>query len=486
MTKMVFGEWLPDQPALDNPGATVAKNVLPYVQTYGSFKSLQSFSTAITSACTGSISVKDSAGTIHVHAGSQTKIESLSAAKTWADKSKSGGYVGVESWRWSRFGDRLITVAAGIAPQFYDLTSSSTYLDLPGSPPQAKSIATVRNFLVLGNLNDGTLRPNRLNWSGYNNTELWTASVATQSDTRDLEGDGGEIQAIVPGQYGVVFQENSIWTMTYSGPPTIFRLNEVEEGRGTPAPDSVCWSGSTIYYLGQDGFYAFTGQGSRPIGAEKVDRWFFDTADENSVRFVRGVVDRRNRMVIWSFRSDSTLAHNDFLLIYNWAADRWSYCQVDTEVISEYLTTDFTLDQLDTPLPQGIDLDSIPVDSTAFRGGRVSMAAFDTSHKMGTFNGTSLNAELETKELADPNGNTMVLTGVRPLVDGSSATVTVQSGTRNNQNENFSFGLAQAQNTLGKMSFRNKARYHRIRVNTSGEFNDAFGVDIDVKMGGAR
>ena len=105
---------------------------------------------------------------------------------------------------------------------------------------------------------------------------------------------------------------------------------------------------------------------------------------------------------------------------------------------------------------------------------------------MGTFNGTSLNAELETKELADPNGNTMVLTGVRPLVDGSSATVTVQSGTRNNQNENFSFGLAQAQNTLGKMSFRNKARYHRIRVNTSGEFNDAFGVDIDVKMGGAR
>ena len=56
MTKMVFGEWLPDQPDLDNPGATIAKNVLPYVQTYGSFKSLQSFSTALSGACTGSVS----------------------------------------------------------------------------------------------------------------------------------------------------------------------------------------------------------------------------------------------------------------------------------------------------------------------------------------------------------------------------------------------------------------------------------------------
>ena len=114
------------------------------------------------------------------------------------------------------------------------------------------------------------------------------------------------------------------------------------------------------------------------------------------------------------------------------------------------------------------------------------MAAFDTSHKMGTFNGSSLNAELETKEIADPSGNTLVLTGVRPLVDGASATVTVQSGTRTKQNENYQYGLSQAQNTLGKMSFRNKARYHRIRVNTTGEFNDAFGVDIDVSLGGKR
>jgi len=75
---------------------------------------------------------------------------------------------------------------------------------------------------------------------------------------------------------------------------------------------------------------------------------------------------------------------------------------------------------------------------------------------------------------------------VRPLVDGSNATVTVQVGTRMNQNENYSYTLAQSVNDLGEMNFREKARYHRVRVNTTGNFNDAFGVDITAQERGRR
>ena len=486
MSKVVFGEWLPDQPALDNPGATIAKNVIPYVQTYGSLNSLESFSDALTSACVGSITVKDNDSNIYNHAGTATTIESLNAAKAWSDVSKSGGYTGVLNWSWTRFGDRLIACAGNVDPQYYDLGSSSTYLDLPGSPPKASTIATVRNFVVMGDINDGTNRPNRIVWSGYNNTELWTPSAATQSDTRDLEGDGGHIQTIVPGQRGVIFQENSIWTMDYSGPPTIFRLSEVEEGRGTPAPQSVCWAGQDIFFLGQDGFYRFTGNRALPIGAEKVDRWFFSENDEFSIKFVRGVVDRRNRMVIWSFRTDVTLAYNDRLLIYNWAADRWSYAEVNTEVISEYLTADVDLDGLTAVLPNGIDIDSINVDTGAFKGGRVSMTAFGTDHKMATFSGTALSAQVETAEFGNAQGNTILLKSVRPLVDGANSTVTVQVGTRMNLNENYSYTLAQSANDLGEMNFREQARFHRVRVNTTGNFDDAFGVDITAQERGRR
>jgi hypothetical protein len=55
-----------------------------------------------------------------------------------------------------------------------------------------------------------------------------------------------------------------------------------------------------------------------------------------------------------------------------------------------------------------------------------------------------------------------------------------------NQNENYSYTLAHSVNDLGEMNFREKARYHRVRVNTSGNFNDAFGVDITAQERGRR
>lgn len=486
--KLVFGEWLPDQPALDNPGATVAMNVLPYTQTYGSLPSLSSFSTALNAACVGSITVQASNGIIHNHAGSGTQLMALNSGKTFNNVSKSGDYTNVEAWEWTRYGDRIITVSGHNRedPQFFDLNTGNLYADLAGTPPKAATIATVRNFIVLGGTNDGTTRPNRVVWSGYNNTELWDPSAATQSDFRDLTGDGGDIQRIVPGQYGVIFQKNSIWTMEYVGPPTIWRFNEVEEGRGTPAPHSVCWTGQDVFYLGQDGFYRWRGGASTPIGAEKVDRWFYNEADEFSVNTLRGVVDRTNRIVMWAFKSSIDLTYNDRLLIYNWAVDRWSYAEIDTEVISEYLTADVNLDGLSDILTDGIDIDSIPVDSVAYRGGRVSMIAFDTDHKASTFSGAALGAVLETKEFGRDDRRRTVLKTVRPLVDGASTTVTVQSGTRNQQNANYSYSLAKSENALGEYNFRSNARYHRLRVNTSGNFNDAFGVDIDLEASSMR
>ena len=51
--------------------------------------------------------------------------------------------------------------------------------------------------------------------------------------------------------------------------------------------------------------------------------------------------------------------------------------------------------------PNGIDIDSIPVDSDAFTGGFVNIQAFDTNNQSATFTGTPLQAILDTKEVSD-------------------------------------------------------------------------------------
>ena len=487
-TTLELGEWAPDLPPLGNPGATVAKNVIPQLTSFRSLNSLSSFSNALGSACLGSLWFSSSSGSIFNFAGTATALYQLSGGTEWEDISKTGGYTGVTNWAMTHFGDRVLAASRNEPIQYFDVGGSqAAFADLPGSPPQAARLAVVRDFIVLGDLSGTGVGPSTVQWSGFNSSELWTPSRATQADRQELFGRGGRVQAIVPGEYGIIFQEHSITRMDYVGPPVIFQLDEVERGRGTPAPNSVVWTGDHVFYLGHDGFYRFNGVSSEPIGVNRVNAWFNREADVGGLGTMRGVVDRQNRLVIWGFSTTASNEFNNRLIIYNWATDKWSYAEVDTEHLAEFVSSGFTLDELNTPLPRGIDIDSIPVDSDEFRGGVLGLQAFDVAHKSASFSGAPLVAEIETKEIGAPTGQRLYTNAQRPLVDGLPTTsIEVALGSRNTTTENVTFGAQYALNRNGQTRIRNNARYQRYRLRIEGGFSHAQGIEINQRTSGNR
>ena len=482
-----FGEWLPDLPAHMNQGALIAENVIPQVQSYRGINSLSSFTDALTAACVGTFWGQDDSNVVFNFAGDLTDLYRLDGGDTWTSVNRLvGGDYAATNWEFTKFGDRVIAASKADLLQYYDLNTDSEFDDLPGSPPKAKTIATVRDFVMLGDV-DG-LGPNFIQWSGFNNSELWTPSLATQSDFQELFGRAGRVQRIVPGEFAVIICEHSIFRADYAGPPIIFQVDEVERKRGTPAPNSVAWTGNNVFYFGWDGFYVFDGQQSRPISHNRISKWFEANAAGDAFDTMRAAVDRKNRLVIWAFKTTSSATQNDRLLIYNWGADKWSYAVLDTEVIDEYVSSGIALDDLDVPLPSGIDTDSINVDSSQFLGGIVNLQAFDSSHQAATFDGAALTAILDTKEISSGAQQRIVTNSVRPLVEGSpSTTVTVQVGTRNNLSDNVNFSLAKATNGLnGEVSCRHNSRYQRYRVNISGGFAHAEGARPSSRISGGK
>jgi len=482
-----FGAWLPDLPAHGNPGTLLAKNVIPQAMSYRSLNSLQSFTNALDSVCLGAFWAQDDSNNIHNFAGDANKLYQLTGGNTWSDATRTtGGAYAASTWEFAKFGDRVIAVNNADDTQRFDLSVDTNFSALAGSPPRAAHIAVIRDFVVLGDIVG--LGTNFVQWSGYNNSELWTPSLATQSDSQEIFGRAGKVQRLVPGDYGLVFLEHSIYRMDYAGPPLIFQFDEIERSRGTPAPYSVLWSGGYTWYYGWDGFYVFDGQESRPISSDKVARWFEQNVDADSLGDVRGAVDRINRLVIWSFRTSKSLAYNNRLIIYNWATDRWGYAEVDTEVIEEYISSGFTLDGLDVPLPLGIDLESIPVDSTQFAGGELSLQAFDSTHKSSTFSGTPLTATIDTREISGEDNARLFTNSVRPLVEAAPTTsITVQVGTRNKLTDNVTYSAAKALNGVnGEANMRANSRYQRFRLSITGGFDHATGVKAQSRVGGSR
>jgi hypothetical protein len=472
-----FGEWMPDQPDLDN-SLVDALNCVSQAKSYKSMRSLTNVATALDNPCLRAIIAKDRAGVINNFAADSGKLYKL-AIGTYNNVSKAGGY-SFDNLELIKFGDRVIAIGLGAAPQYFDMGVSALFADLPGSPPQAAHAAVVRDFIVLGNLDDGgTQYPSRIQWGGFNSSEKWGVDAAVQSDFQDLFGNGGSIQRIVPGDYGVIFQEDSIWRMDYAGPPTVFRFDEVERGRGTRSPNSVTWLGDSIYYWGNDGFYVFNGVSSMPIGSEKVNRYVtarFDSARKNEFF---GMVDRANDLVFWTY---PLITGGRELIIYNWVTQRWTHSDLNIQSFTEYADAGYTLEDLDL-LFADIDSASINVDSLQYRGGNVTLGAFNSINQLSNFSGSYLQATIETGEFKFPNGARVFVSSVRPIIEGSGA-YQVALGQRDVQTGAITYGTYKAVSPIGECQFHKNTRFTRFKTKLQGGFDHASGLEVFYKPAG--
>jgi len=111
-------------------------------------------------------------------------------------------------------------------------------------------------------------------WSDINDSTDWTAGAASQSDFQDIP-DGGDIRGMTGGEFGLVLMEKSVVRMTYIGAPLFFQFDTLTRSLGCYEARSVVQYGAMTFFLSDDGFYVCDGQQVKPIGAERVDDWFF-------------------------------------------------------------------------------------------------------------------------------------------------------------------------------------------------------------------
>lgn len=458
---MKFSEWLPDQDDFENPGLVTAHNVLPGTF-YRPIRGLVAQSDALTGQCLGAYATKDGSGGSLNYAGDSSKLYLLSSG-SWTDKSKIGGYSTASEFRWvfKRFGDNIIASNRSDNIQVANV-SGTDFADLAGSPPQAKHLAVVRDFLVLGNLSTGA---NKVQWSGLNDIEEWTPGVA-ESDSQVFP-EGGPITGMVGGEYGLIFQESQITRMEYQGPPLNFSFDVIETGIGAIASGSVVRFGIQTFYLSNNGFYVTDGTQSYPIGSEKVDKYFFSHVDENYLYKMTAVVDPINKLVIWSYVSNGSQNGNpNRWIIYNWDQRRWAEASADVEddtdtgfdhqLIYSSLSEDYVLTDLDSF--GTLEDIATPLDSRFWLGGNLLLSAFDTTNKSASYTGeTVLSGTIKTGEFEVNELRQSLIIQVWPEIDGS---ITVKVGSRESHQSAATSSGAISVNSIGFAPFTAQGRYH--------------------------
>lgn len=424
---MPIPEFTPDLSTIGINGAEIVSGVLAQADGYGPFRQFAAYAlSALPAACRGYYFARRSDGSIAVFAGTSTRLYLFNnTTLAWTDVSKGGAayttLVSTEHWQFRQFNDLVLAVQSNTVPQEFTLSSSTTFNDLGGSPPQAAYIAIINRVIVLSGL---LSNPRRIHWCDLDAPTVWTAGVGT-ADFQDLP-DGGNAHAVIGSdQWGVVLQDEGVRQLVFvPGSPLTFNITRIMQDEPLFARYSGIAVGDRIFYCSAQGFKMVRPGGRpEPIGKERVDRYFFRNVDTGSLQLLIAASDPRATRVYWAYKSQSGQAGLfDKILIFDWSlTERGKWVEVPQ--MGEYLAAlsraGATLDSL----TGSIDSMSTSFD-TISTGSVPQLSAFNSAHMLGFYDGPNMEAIVETMEV-DLEGKTVFVSGLRPITDAANVVMSL-------------------------------------------------------------
>ncbi len=485
-----FGEWLPDQPEVNNPGAIEALNVIPAEGGYVPFPqhSPDLVSGVLIAAARGAATVLSPGDVTQVYVGTATNVYTRLGGGAYTSI-YTGSLTNSNAWKFVRVNEQMVLIHPDHNIRRQTVGGNTPSVVVGGTPPKALTGAQVGDFLMLGNLyddpNDANGRfPSRVRWGGFNNIDSpWVTSAITQADFQDLPAEGGPVMAIMGRELGTIFQARMISRASYRGLPSVFDIVTVEDKRGCIARDAVIDIGAYLFFIAEDGFFIWNGTNATPIGDAKVNRYFFSKLAYGMRHLICGAVDYVNGCVMWAFPTDSTGVLNE-IIIYSYREGKFSHSIQTLEYLFTSAASNVTTEELTAP----VESYTTSFDSAIYQlGGRSRLAAFNAAHAYGLFTGGAMAATIDTGEFSGPNSRRVFVNGTRPNVDLSAPQATVQVAKRDQLiGQPIAFSIAVAQEIDGTCPIVDDARYMRFRLNLplGAQWNHAMGIEVARKAGG--
>lgn len=472
--RLIFGEFLPDQPAHLNQGLVTADGCYAIANGYAPLRQFSPSSNGIlASTAIGGASYSVDATTYIFGATASNIYKYSSGGWTSVQATLSGTQaIGVKFAPYNN----LMIATNGVDPiKKFDPASPSAMTNLGGTPPTARFIAVVRGFLVLGYAANDALR---VVWSDNGSPTTWTAGTGEAGFY--VMSTGGDITGVVGGEYGLIFQKNRIVRMSYTADDTIWQFDEIAADIGCIAPNSIAVYGKLVFFLSNKGMMMCDGVNVTPIGNEKIDRTYLASANPSYFGAMSAVVDPRNLLYIVTLPSSSptTTAY-----IYNYALQRWTTASLSTDLLFSALSQSVTLEDLDALYGT---LEAVPVslDDPSFRGGYPILLMFDSSHRLGSLGGSPMAATFTDAKREMVQGMRTRLRSVRLLTDAPVATVSVAGS--NTLNESATSTSYTVRSRSGEYKTRENWDFMQVTVSIPAgtAWSYVQGMDADATGGG--
>lgn len=307
---------------------------------------------------------------------------SVTGVRAWNQPASASNIITRNTqWSLDTFGEDIIACRRGSRIFKWDTTIEST----PDRAVIISASPSVNNYILISpndrhvvafgstEFGTGTFNPMLVRWSDQNNYNNFTPSVSSTSGENILT-DGTEIVGAVRSRNAVnIWTDNSIWLMTFTGPPFVFSFQQAGTNCGLIGPHAAVDFDGISIWMGKDNFYAFDGQ-VRNLDCT-VRRYIFENFNRNAEDKVYAGINSEFKEIIWLYCSSES-TEPDKYVIYNPLEKTWSFGTTtyttydDKDVFGNTITTDVSSYLIDNEPPQIFTANGQPqasfIESAAF------------------------------------------------------------------------------------------------------------------------
>ncbi len=468
--KFKFGEWLPDQADLDNPGVTEAKNVLRIsgnYQPYLPYTPTAGFAVLPQGLPVGGIRIAGVANNSQIYVATTSGVTGniYQISGPWTDVTPSGGWNTFNAVSFAQYSDNIFVANGAQNPQFTtNAVGGFAKLTGPfGDAPVGAILGRIGQFLMVGDLSGGGGAAYSVQWSGIDAPFDWPTpnsndAIAEQSGLQVLDAALNRVLGISQGdQWGLLLCDGGLVRVTYTGGGTVFDFDTIYRAPGPLSQDAWIKVGPLVYYASPAGFFVTDGTTTQSIGRGKVDQYYANRLDTSNLSAVRCGVDFPNRLIYWTLPKKGDNGNPQEMMVYNFEEQKWTHV---FDTVRAFISHE---------------------DATILQNG---MQVLGNNSRLGLLNGPPGTATLTSPELElNPGGLTMV-SGVNPQVSGASQlNVRIASRIALTQALTLTPAISPTPST-GFADILVESHYLRAQMDIVGPFTQALGGEFLAESGG--
>jgi len=246
----------------------------------------------------------------------------------------AGDYTGTVADRWT--GGVLSGVMVlnnGVdVPQYWGGNPATRAANLPAWPAtlRTKVLRPFRNFLfALNNTDNGVHMPYSVRWSHPADPGTLPVSWDIADPTKDAgqfdlaDTDDRIVDGMPLGQQLIVYKENSIWALDYTGDRYVWSSKPLDKTVGALAQDCVANTPVGHLILTQGDVVLFDGSGVTSKANARVRSWLFNNL--NAETYLRSfAVTNLRRNEAWICIPQTGSEWPNTALIWNWIDGTWA------------------------------------------------------------------------------------------------------------------------------------------------------------------